>query len=405
MRRAVVTTWTNGGAGVDLAAMKALRYVLVPLVVAVPFVAGIGVGRGCSPSTGTQAPPDAAPPYALGSGAPAPAPTPPPQAEGLSGEERRDIDVFRGASASVVFITSIALQRDYFSLDVLQIPQGTGSGFVWDRAGHVVTNFHVIQEGDRFSVTLSDQSEWPAEVVGAAPGKDVAVLRIKAPQEKLTPLPVGRSRELLVGQRVLAVGNPFGLDHSLTVGVVSALGRELTAPNGRRIRDVVQTDAAINPGNSGGPLLDSAGRLIGVNTAIYSPSGVSSGIGFAIPADVVARLVPQLIEHGRLIEPGIGVELNATLDQLARRAGVEGVVVYRVEPGGPAEQAGLEGPRVAGGRRVVLGDVIVGLQGKPVRTQNDLLDAFEAAGAGATVTLTVARDGARRDVRMKLVAK
>ena len=142
-----------------------------------------------------------------------------------------------------------------------------------------------------------------------------------------------------------------------------------------------------------------------MNTAIYSPSGVSSGIGFAIPADVVARLVPQLIEHGRLIEPGIGVELNATLDQLARRAGVEGVVVYRVEPGGPAEQAGLAGPRVAGGRRGVRGGVLVGVQGKPVRTQNDLLDAFEAAGAGATVTLTVARDGARRDVRMKLVAK
>ena len=325
--------------------------------------------------------------------------------EGLTGEEKRDIDVFRRASASVVFITSLAVQRDVFSFDEATIPQGTGSGFVWDPKGHVVTNFHVIQQGDRFSVTLSDQSEWDARVVGAAPEKDLAVLHIDAPADRLSPLAVGRSRTLVVGQRVLAVGNPFGLDHSLTVGVVSALGRELASPAGRKIKDVIQTDAAINPGNSGGPLLDSSGRLVGVNTAIYSPSGASSGIGFAIPVDTVARLVPQLVEKGRAVVPGIGIHLNPTLDRYARRAGVEGVVVYDVAPGSPAEKANLEGVRVIGPRRsVALGDVIVAVDGKPVRSQDDLADAFEAAGVGREVTLTVVRDRAKRDVKVTLAA-
>jgi S1-C subfamily serine protease len=328
----------------------------------------------------------------------------PPIPQELSGDEKRDIEVFRHAAPSVVFITSLAVQRDVFSFDVTTIPQGTGSGFIWDDKGNVVTNFHVIQQGERFSITLSDQSEWDAKIVGAAPEKDLAVLHIDAPKDKLVPLNVGRSRDLLVGQRVLAVGNPFGLDHSLTIGVISAVGRELTSPIGRKIRDVVQTDAAINPGNSGGPLLDSSGRLVGVNTAIYSPSGASSGIGFAIPVDTVARLIPQLIEKGRAQVPGIGIQLNPTLDRLARRQGIQGIVIYDVAEGSPAEKAGLEGVRASRGRRVLLGDVIVSVEGTRVRSAEELLDAFDQAGPGKEVTLGVVRDGKEREVRVTLVA-
>lgn len=330
-----------------------------------------------------------------------PAPAAPPLPEGLTPEERRDIEVFRRARPSVVYITSIALRRDLFTLDVEQIPQGTGSGFVWDRQGHIVTNFHVIQEGQAFAVTLADQSEWDARVVGVAPEKDLAVLRIKAPADRLVPLPRGASRTLLVGQRVLAVGNPFGLDHTLTVGVVSALGRELRSPSGRRIRDVIQTDAAINPGNSGGPLLDSSGRLIGVNTAIFSPSGAFAGIGFAVPVDTVTRLVPQLIAHGRAVRPGIGVTLVP--DAYREQLGIEGVAIAEVAPGGPAARAGLQGVRITRTRRLVLGDRIVAVDGKAVRSEDDLLDAFEAAGVGKTVTLTVARGTTRREVKVTLV--
>jgi S1-C subfamily serine protease len=337
-----------------------------------------------------------APPAAKGArGAPV-APLP----EGLTPEEQRNIEVFRRASVSVVFITKIAVRRDLFTMDVQQIPKGTGSGFVWDRQGHVVTNFHVIQDGNAFSVTLGDQSEWDAAIVGVAPEKDLAVLHITAPVDKLIPLAPGTSRNLLVGQRVLAVGNPFGLDHSLTVGVVSALGRELRSPAGRRIRDVIQTDAAINPGNSGGPLLDSSGRLIGVNTAIFSPSGASVGIGFAVPVDTVTRLVPQLIARGRAIQAGIGVALVPR--QYVERLGIDGVVLAEVAPDGPAGRAGLEGLQPTS-RGYAVRDRIVAVDGKPVKTEDDLRDAFEAVGVGKTVTLTVVRGNARREVRVPLV--
>ncbi|HEX5814178.1 MAG TPA: trypsin-like peptidase domain-containing protein [Methylomirabilota bacterium] len=321
--------------------------------------------------------------------------------DGFTPDERRTIEVFRRARPSVVFITSVALRRDLFTLDIQQIPQGSGSGFVWDRDGHIVTNFHVIQVGDAFSVTLADQSEWEARVVGVAPEKDLAVLRIKAPRERLSPLVPGVSRTLVVGQRVFAVGNPFGLDHSLTTGVVSALGRELRSPSGRRIRDVIQTDAAINPGNSGGPLLDSSGRLIGVNTAIFSPNGASVGIGFAVPVDTVTRLVPQLIARGRVVQAGIGAtfipeRFNAAL-------GIDGVALADVAADGPAGRAGLQGAQMTRSRRVLLGDRIVAVDGKTVRSEDDVRDAFEAAGVGGTVMLTVARHGATRQVRLQLV--
>ncbi len=366
------------------------------LVTALGVVLAAGLTAGRAPAQApTPAPKDA-------KGAPAvrPPATLPPLPEGLTPEERRNIEVFRRASSSVVFITKSAVRRDLFTMDVQQIPKGTGSGFVWDRQGHVVTNFHVIQDGNAFSVTLADQSEWDATIVGVAPEKDLAVLNIKAPADKLVPLTLGTSRSLLVGQRVLAVGNPFGLDHSLTVGVVSALGRELRSPTGRRIRDVIQTDAAINPGNSGGPLLDSSGRLVGVNTALFSPSGTSVGIGFAVPVDAVTRLVPQLIARGRAVQPGIGVMLVP--GHLVERLGIEGVVIAEVTPDGPAGRAGLEGLEPTN-RGYVVRDRIVAVDGKPVKTEDDLRDAIEAVGVGKTVTLTVARGNARREVRVPLV--
>jgi S1-C subfamily serine protease len=319
----------------------------------------------------------------------------------LTLEESRNIEVFRRASDSVVFITSIAVSRDFF-FDADQIPEGSGSGFVWDRDGHIVTNFHVIEQAQKLAVTLVDQSEWDAKVVGVAPDKDLAVLLIEAPAERLHPLPAGRSHDLQVGQTVLAVGNPFGLDHTLTVGVVSALGRELRSPSGRTIRDIIQTDAAINPGNSGGPLLDSRGQLIGVNSAIYSPSGASAGIGFAVPVDTVSRLVPELIAHGRIEQPGIGISLLA--DHVAARLRLDGVGVYEVVPGSPADRAGLVGVRLSRVGRVVPGDQITAVDGHETKSAEDLVHAFETAGVGTRVTLTVVRDGERRSVEIRLVA-
>jgi S1-C subfamily serine protease len=217
----------------------------------------------------------------------------------LAEEEKATIELFRQASKSVVYITAIALRRDAFSLNVYEIPEGTGSGFMWDEEGHIVTNYHVIRTANGCQVTLADNSTYSAELVGAAPAKDLAVLRIDAPKRLLRPIPVGTSRDLLVGQKVFAIGNPFGLDQTLTTGVISALNREIQSVARQPIQGVIQTDAAINPGNSGGPLLDSAGRLIGVNTAIFSPSGAYAGIGFAIPVDTVNEVVPKLIQQGQ----------------------------------------------------------------------------------------------------------
>jgi S1-C subfamily serine protease len=320
----------------------------------------------------------------------------------LSPDERRRIQVFRQSSASVVYITSIALRRSFFSMDLFQIPQGTGSGFVWDTRGHIVTNYHVIEGGNTFVVALADQSEWEAEVIGVAPDKDLAVLRIKAAAEQLQPLERGRSANLAVGQQVLALGNPFGLDHTLTAGVVSALGRELRSPGGRVIRDVIQTDAAINPGNSGGPLLDSRGRLIGVNSAIYSPSGGSAGIGFAVPVDTVVRLIPQLIQHGRPIQPGIGVTLLP--DHITTRLGLEGVVLYEIAHDSPADRAGLKGLRTSRTGRAIAGDRIVAVDGEPVHSGDDLMHLFENAGVGGRVTLTVIDEDQKRQVALTLMA-
>jgi S1-C subfamily serine protease len=309
----------------------------------------------------------------------------------LSSGEKSIIGLFRQASPSVVHITAITVQRDLFTLNLYQIPEGTGSGFVWDTNGDVITNFHVIQNADAAQVTLADQSNWKARVVGVAADKDLAVLRIDAPAHRLRPIPVGSSKDLQVGQSVFAIGNPFGLDQTLTTGVISALGREIESVTRRPIQGVIQTDAAINPGNSGGPLLDSAGRLIGVNAAIYSPSGASAGIGFAIPVDTVNRIVPELIRYGKVIRPGIGVQVAE--DQIAEQLGVKGVLVVDVRAGSAAAKAGIRPTRREASGRVRLGDVIVAVEGTKVDSPNDLFLALEKYKVGDTVNVSLLRDG------------
>jgi S1-C subfamily serine protease len=307
----------------------------------------------------------------------------------LAEDEKNTVDIFRSASPSVVYITSIELRRSFFSLNVYEIPQGTGSGFIWDKEGRIVTNYHVIGDANRVEVTLADQTTWKGVLVGAAPDKDIAVLQISAPPERLVPIPIGRSDDLLVGQKVFAIGNPFGLDHTITAGIVSALGREINAVTGRTIQGVIQTDAAINPGNSGGPLLDSAGRLIGVNTAIYSPSGGSSGIGFAIPVGVVSRFVPEIIRHGKVIRPGLGVSLAN--EQITNRLDIKGVLIISVQPGSSADRAGLRGTRQIGGG-VVLGDIIQSINDKDIASYDDLRNELDRYKVGDTVSLGIIRD-------------
>jgi len=318
----------------------------------------------------------------------------------LSQGEKSTIGLFRQASPSVVHITAITVQRDLFTLNVIQIPEGTGSGVVWDTNGNVITNFHVIQNADAAQVTLADQSNWKARVVGVAPDKDLAVLRIDAPATRLRPIPIGTSKDLQVGQGVFAIGNPFGLDQTLTTGVISALGREIESVTRRPIQGVIQTDAAVNPGNSGGPLLDSAGRLIGVNAAIYSPSGASAGIGFAIPVDTVNRIVPELIRYGKITRPGIGVQ--AAEDQIAQQLGVKGVLVVDVVAGSAAAKAGIRPTKREASGRVRLGDVIVAVDGMKVGSPNDLFLALEKYKIGDTVNFSLLRDGKTVQTRVTL---
>jgi len=318
--------------------------------------------------------------------------------------EQVSIRRFKEAAPSVVYITTTEERsRDFFGLDVVEVPAGSGSGFIWDADGHVVTNFHVIQGAARAYITLSDGSRHEAAFVGGAADKDLAVLLLTKTPPKLRPIPIGTSGDLQVGQSVLAIGNPFGLDQTLTTGVVSALGREIQSVTRRRINGVIQTDAAINPGNSGGPLLDSAGRLIGVNTAIQSPSGASAGIGFAVPVDTVNRVVPQLIARGRLERPDLGFEPVAP--RLVERAfgPQKGVMVGKVTRGGAADRAGLQGVG-AEGRRVLPGDLIQGVNGRAIEDWDSLLDAVEALPLGSTVELEIQREDRHLRVSLRLQA-
>ncbi|WP_343346848.1 trypsin-like peptidase domain-containing protein [Sphingomicrobium sp. XHP0239] len=323
----------------------------------------------------------------------------------LGADERSTIQLFQTARESVVAISTSESVRDFMSRNVMQVPRGSGSGFVWDERGHVITNWHVLEGASGAQVQLADGREFDAELVGASPAHDLAVLRIGGSAfASPARIPVGSSNDLQVGQAVFAIGNPFGLDWTLTTGIVSALERSLPRGDGPDIRQLIQTDAAINPGNSGGPLLDSAGRLIGVNTAIFSPSGANAGIGFAVPVDTVMRVVPQLIANGRYARPSIGIDSDEAFNaRLKRASGIEGVFVLQVESGSPAARAGLQ-PARRTRRGVAAGDIIVALDGQEVDRVGDLLARLDDYAIGERVRLTLIRDGERRAVDVELEA-
>ncbi|CAK9154295.1 unnamed protein product [Ilex paraguariensis] len=322
----------------------------------------------------------------------------------LQTDELATVRLFQENTPSVVYITNLAAKQDAFTLDVFEVPQGSGSGFVWDKQGNVVTNYHVIRGASDLRVTLGDQSTYDAKVVGFDQDKDVAVLHIDAPIDKLRPIPIGISADLLVGQKVFAIGNPFGLDHTLTTGVISGLRREISsAATGRPIQDVIQTDAAINPGNSGGPLLDSSGNLIGINTAIYSPSGASSGVGFSIPVDTVGGIVDQLVKFGKVTRPILGIKFAP--DQSVEQLGVSGVLVLDAPANGPAGKAGLLPTKRDAYGRLILGDIITSVNGKKVTNGSDLYRILDQCKVGEKVTVEVLRGDQKEKIPVILEPK
>jgi S1-C subfamily serine protease len=321
----------------------------------------------------------------------------------LAEDEKATVALFKQASKSVVHITTSAIGHDYFTLNELEVESGSGSGFLWDENGNVVTNCHVIENADRLKVTLTDQSAWDAVEVGRAPDRDVAVVRIRAPASRLQPLLIGTSKDLEVGQKVFAIGNPFGLDQTLTTGVISGLGRQIRSRTGRIIDGVIQTDAAINPGNSGGPLFDSRGRLIGMTTAIYSPTGAYAGIGFAIPVDTLQRAVPEILRHGHAVRPSL--EAQFFPDSLLERIGIDGVLIARLKPDGAAAKAGLRATRHVPGEDPEWGDLIVAVEGQAVKSHDELLAALEHYSVGDRVKLTVVRDlGTKQERKVEIEA-
>ena len=323
----------------------------------------------------------------------------------LQPHEQHTVALFETASPSVVNINTLTRRRvDTWSRRTVDVPAGSGTGFVWDAQGHIVTNFHVIQEASSATVTFDDQTQLEAELIGVSPDHDLAVLKVERPDAMpLTPLPRGNSGALKVGQSVYAIGNPFGLDHTLTTGVVSALDREIESLTGRTIDGVVQSDAAINPGNSGGPLLDSGGRAIGVNTMIFSPSGASAGVGFSIPIDTVQRVVPQLIKNRRYVRPTLGIRIDDRMSgAILQRIDRTGVLVLGVEPDSPAKRAGLKPTFRDSLGDLIVGDVIIAIEGEAVESSDDLLNALERTQAGATIVLRVLRDDAEIDVKVEM---
>ncbi len=314
-------------------------------------------------------------------------------------DEVETIALFRKCSNSAVYINTILRGVNRLTLNPVEIPSGTGTGFIWDKDGHVVTNYHVVEGVERQSqsvkVVLADQSSWPAEIIGRAINRDIAVLKLDAPPERLSqlqPIDVGASSDLIVGQTVYAIGNPFGFDQTLTTGVISGLERTIRGRNDNLIEGLIQTDAAINPGNSGGPLLDSSGRLIGVNTAIYSPSGAYAGIGFAIPVDAVNRLVPRLI-YGKVDGPALGIVLlpPEVSRAVARQTGFAGVIVREVTPNSSADDAGVKPTRISENDEIDLGDLIVAIDDTRVRTTEDLFDFLDEHDVGDQIVITVIR--------------
>ncbi len=320
----------------------------------------------------------------------------------LASDEQSTIALFRAVAPSVVYITSVSFQKDCFYCRALEVQHGTGSGFVWDANGYVVTNYHVIANTEAAQVALADQSVWKARLVGSDPDLDLAVLKIDAPRRLLPPIPIGTSSDLQVGQKVFAIGNPFGFDQTLTSGIISGLGREISGATNRPIRGVIQTDAAINPGNSGGPLLDSAGRVIGINAAILSPSGAYAGIGFATPVDALNRIVPRLIRGEQIQKPRLGIIMAE--DYLVRRLGLEGALILTVTPNGAADQAGLLPTHRNEKGELVLGDRIIAIDGEPVRSTNDLFRIIDNRNIGDTVRITVMREDRKIEAQVKLQA-
>lgn len=333
---------------------------------------------------------------------PATTPVAPLSPEARTEDERNTIAVFKEAARSTVFVTEKQLVVDYFRGQV-EVPAGSGSGFVWDTNGNIVTNFHVVKDARALTVTLQDHRAFEATVVGVEPKKDIAVLHIDAPKEALSPIRLPeKGRRIEVGEKAIAIGNPFGLDQTLTTGVVSALGREVQGIGGVSIRDMVQTDAAINPGNSGGPLLDSGGRLLGMNTLIYSRSGSSAGIGFAVPVTAITRVVPQILKSGHAEQIGIGVQIDPA-HRLEQRAGLRGVVILSVVPGSPAEKAGLRGieQSLSG---IKLGDTILAIDGERIEDYDGLYNALDKHRPGDRVEVTVLRDGKTQKVPVNVIA-
>ncbi len=315
-------------------------------------------------------------------------------------DEEIAIKAFTAVSSSVVFITSKQVSRGLFHLRATEVEEDAGSGFVWDPNGYIVTNYHVVGNSPSVRISLGDQSIHTARRVGVDPDKDIAVLKIDAPPNLLPAIPIGTSRDLQVGQRVYALGNPFGYDQTMTSGIISGLGREITGKGGRPIKGVIQTDAPLNPGNSGGPLLDSAGRIIGMNTAILSPTGANAGIGFAIPIDCINWIVPQIIRGETTPGPQLGV--TTAEDHLARGLGLDGVLLLSVTPNTTADKAGLRGTQRNEQGKIVLGDVITAIDGQPIHTTDDFYRLLGQHKIGDTVQLTILREGKKTDVQVAL---
>jgi S1-C subfamily serine protease len=330
-------------------------------------------------------------------------------ASGLTPEEETVIGIYRAASPSVVNITSKVLSQDFFFRPVPE-PGGVGSGFILDDRGYILTNNHVVENVESLEVTLADKTKLPAKLVGRDPINDLAVVQINTSKEKLTPLRLGDSDQLQVGQLAIAIGNPFGLDRTVTRGVVSALGRSIPGDTGRQIRNVIQTDAAINPGNSGGPLINSRGEVIGINTAIYSPSGGSVGIGFAIPINTAKRLLPQLVSRGRVSHPWMGIrggDITPSLAKTLNLPATEGIMIAEVTPSGPAAQAGVRGSqrrvRVGNSLWAVGGDIVIALDGKKVASVNDLIAYLEdKKKPGDELRVDILRDGKAMSITLRV---
>lgn len=320
----------------------------------------------------------------------------------LADDEKSTIALFEKTSPSVVFISTSQRVRDYWTRNILNVPRGTGSGFVWDQYGHIVTNNHVIAGASVATVRLNDGRSFDAKLVGTSPSHDIAVLRIDVPSSLPPAIPLGTSADLKVGQKVFAIGNPFGLDYTLTSGLVSALNRSLASENQIPIDNLIQTDAAINPGNSGGPLLDSAGRLIGINTAIYSPSGAYAGIGFSVPVDIVNKVVPQLIKFGKYTRPSLGISVDENINrQIMRQLGVSGVAILDFSRNSAAKRAGLQAVEVNRYGKITSGDIITAIDGKSVESVNTLLSILDDYSFGDEVTLDYIRAGNTQRLTLK----